>query len=125
MLFGKKYVERVEEVAIDTLVLAEVRSGPATKDQLATRLRSVPPFSFTEEKIKDACERLDKDGHVKKENDRYTITDDGREDVQKIESWFGSLADRIGRSPSTPATGGTPGTATPGYPGSTTGTRRT
>lgn len=123
-------MERVEEAAIDTLVLHEARQGAATRDQFVGRLKNVGPANWDEDKYRDAVDRLEKDGHLNKDGDRYTITDDGREDVQKVEAYFRTIADRVGQSSMTGTMGGrgpTTGTQTsPGFAGTTgtTGTRR-
>ena len=112
---GEKYVERVEKALVETLVLHHVRTNPLTIDQIWTEVRNVGFDDKVDKGFVESCaKRLDRDGHVKEENGRYRITDDGREDIHKLESVFRNVADRLGTGVGGTKSVGTTGTTRTG-----------
>lgn len=121
---GEKFVERVEKAVVETLVLSEVKKQPnLSLDQIVTRVRGVGGFDEKVDRafVESAVKRLDRDGHVKGTESKYTITDDGREDLQKIETIFRNVSNEflstsgtMGRTGTTPGAMGATGTGTIG-----------
>lgn len=94
---GEKYVERVEKALVETMLLVELdRQAGLTLQQLVPRIRAIGFDEKVDEGlIQDSLDRLDRDGHVEDADDRYRITDDGREDVAKVERMIRSASDRV------------------------------
>lgn len=93
---GEPYVERTQKALVESLILADLSTAPRTIDQL---WNSVKGITWTDKVDRDLVEssatRLTRDGHAKKEEDRYVITDDGREDVQKVEPILREVSARL------------------------------
>ncbi|HLE97025.1 MAG TPA: hypothetical protein VI997_06595 [Candidatus Thermoplasmatota archaeon] len=126
MTFGEKYVERAEKALVESVALIHARQMPMTPDDCYAKIQG---FGWSQKVdldfVKDCYRRLDRDGHLKEENGRYTITDDGREDVQRIENVLRHVVGQIGTSlPSGPTAAAGVGGVTRGSSGGSTGTPR-
>lgn len=123
---GEKYVERVEKAIVETLVLHEISKQPNLNlDTIVTRVRAVPGFDEKVDRsfVEGCVSRLDRDGHLEEADNRYSITDDGREDVHKIEAILRGVSNVILTTGSKPGLAGTPGAlGAGGVAGSTSGT---
>lgn len=82
--FGEKYVERTEKALVETVVLEHCRQMPMTIDDCWSKIQPMGFSKVDRSFVADCYKRLTRDGHLNEENGRYTVTDDGREDVQKI-----------------------------------------
>lgn len=84
--FGEKYVERIEKALCETVCLEHARQMPMTVDQCWQKIQPLGFSKVDRNTVEDSYKRLERDGHVRKDGDRYTVTDDGREDIQKVET---------------------------------------
>lgn len=120
MTTGTKYVERVREIVVESYILHECWNGNVSREQLEKNFRAVPLQDFQAPKFEQVLERVEREGHVKREGNNYRTTDDGKEDLQKVEPWFTHISQQFGHP-----RGGTksaPMTGTPTGPSGQTGT---
>jgi len=80
----EKFIERFEKATMQYVILAKAKQGEVTKESLQQtfkgNLQALSPHF-------ESCIRtLVSDGHLREVGNKYTITDDGREDVQKLQS---------------------------------------
>lgn len=110
---GQKFVERVEMAVMQFAILNKAKEGGVTKDNLRQIFsRDIP---MKGEHLDHCIQQLVQENHIREEGNRYTITDDGREDVQKLQQIFVSVPSVLGigggmqqgRQAQSPTTGGT------------------
>jgi len=119
---GETYVERVEKALMETVVLAELKKNNGlTLEQIQQRVKGVGGWDekVDADFIESCVDRLEGD-HIKEHDDRYTLTDDGREDLMKIENLFRNVHNTIVSTGGT-GTMGTTATTGVGRAGTTTG----
>jgi predicted transcriptional regulator len=80
---GQKFVERFEMAIMQFVILNKAKQGGVTKDNLLQTFRG--NLQMQGNHLDHCIRQLVSDGHLKEEGNRYTITDDGREDVQKLQ----------------------------------------
>lgn len=104
--FGEKYVERTEKALVESVVLEHCRQMPMTIDDC---WKKIQPLGFDSKVdrdfVADAYKRLERDGHLKEDKGRYSITEDGREDVQKIGAILQQVSGQFAKNASGARTG--------------------
>lgn len=114
--FGEKLVERTEKALVESIALEHCRQMPMTIDDC---WRKIQPLGFDNKVdrgfVADAYKRLEREGHVKEENGRYTITEDGREDVQKIAAFLPQVVGQFGTAGTSGVRTGAVGTSGRNY----------
>lgn len=119
-----KYVERSEMAIMQFVILGKAQQGEVTRENLQQTFRG--NFQMETDHFDHCIKQLVSEGHLKEQGNKYTITDDGREDVQKLQRLFLEVPNVAGiqgqggqtRQQQTQTVGGRTG----GMGGSTTGT---
>ena len=80
-----KFVGRFERAAMQYIILSKAQQqNEVTKEHLQNVFRgNLQPISTH---LDECLQTLTQDGHLKQEGNKYRITDDGREDVQKLQN---------------------------------------
>lgn len=123
----QKFVERFEMAIMQYVILSKARQGEVTRENLQQTFRG--NLQMSGDHFERCVETLVEDGHLEEVDGKYRATDDGREDVQKLETLVmelpqvigstGGQAQRPGMAKTTTGAGGATGTSTMG--GGTTG----
>lgn len=81
----QKFVTRVEMAIMQFVILNKAKQGGVTKENLQQLFRS-GNLQMSSDHLDHCIQQLVQEGHLKQDGNRYTITDDGREDVQKLQN---------------------------------------
>lgn len=81
---GQKFVERVEMAIMQYLILDKAQQGEVTKENLKQTFKG--NLQMHGDHFDHCLNMLVQEKHLKEVGGKYTITDDGREDVQKLQS---------------------------------------
>lgn len=82
---GQKFVERFEMAVMQYVILAKAKQGEVTKESLRQVFRG--NLQMSGDHLDHCIRTLIDDGHLKElGGNKYTVTDDGREDVQKLQN---------------------------------------
>lgn len=85
-----KFVERVEMATMQYVMLAKAaQQNEVTRDNLQQTFRG--GIQMSGDHFEHCLQQLVKENHLKEAGNKYTITDDGREDVQKLAPIFREL----------------------------------
>lgn len=116
---NQPFVTRFEQAITQFVILNKAKEGEVTRENIQSQLRTA---QFNVQHL-DACvKQLVQDGHIKEQGNKYTITDDGREDVQKLQNVIIHLPSLVGGASSSQQPPNRPQPqATPGYSGAQTG----
>ncbi|MCA1812725.1 MAG: hypothetical protein LC624_02090 [Halobacteriales archaeon] len=97
----QKYVNDIVAPAIvDTLILGRALNGIVQVPDVERIIQSWGELSDNVE-VRERCEELERSGHLRREGTGYRVTDDGRQDVQKVLPWFRSIPQQIQATPGT------------------------
>ena len=89
-----KFVERVEMGVMQFVILSKAQQGEVTRENLQQTFRG--NFQMQGNHFDHCLTQLVQDGHLKEiGGNKYTITDDGREDVQKLSTLVQELPNVI------------------------------
>lgn len=80
---GQKFVPRFEMAIMQFVILSKAKQGGVTRENLQQVFRG--NLQMSSDHLQHCIQQLVSDGHLKEEGNRFTITDDGREDVQKLQ----------------------------------------
>lgn len=112
-----KLVERVEMGVMQYVILNKAQQGEVTKENLQQTFRG--NLQTSEDHFDHCLRQLVSDGHLKEEGNKYRVTDDGREDIQKLNGLIQEAAN-ISRQGAQPGQrqgqSGTQGQQRPGQP---------
>ncbi|HWG90390.1 MAG TPA: hypothetical protein VNZ52_06020 [Candidatus Thermoplasmatota archaeon] len=96
---SETYVGRMEKALIETVILHELRNTPdCTLDQLVMSVRNVGGWTgkVDEATVLDCLRRLDRDGHIEEQDDRYSLSEEGRDDIKKADFLFRNVGASLG-----------------------------
>lgn len=79
----QKFVPRFEMAIMQFVILNKAKQGGVTRENLQQLFRG--NLQMSSDHLQHCIQQLVSDGHLKEEGNRFTITDDGREDVQKLQ----------------------------------------
>lgn len=90
----EKFVDRSEKAVMEYVILSKAKEGEVTKQNLQDTFKgNLQPMS----RHFDPCiQRLVAENRIRETGGKYTITDDGREDVQKLQGAFMEVPNVIG-----------------------------
>ena len=89
-----KFVDRVEMAAMQFAILSKAQQGEVTRDNLQQAFKG--NLQMQGSHFDHCLTQLVQDGHLKEiGGSKYTITDDGREDVQKLHTLIQELPNVI------------------------------
>lgn len=112
---NEPFVKRFEMAVMQFVILNKAQQGEVTRDNLQQTFRGNLQMSGNH--FDHCINQLVQDGHLKEVGgNKFTITDDGREDVQKLQNLVLELPNVAGKQG-----GQQKQTATAGYGGATTG----
>ena len=127
---GEKFVGRFEMAIMQFVIMSKAQQGGVTKENLQQLFRG-GEMQMTKDHLEHCLQLLVSEQHIKQDGNKYTITDDGREDVQKVQHLLLAVPDIAGigggmggnQQQQTAAVGGskTGGNAGGGNAGGTTG----
>lgn len=127
---GKKFVERFEMAAMQYAILQKATQAEVTKENLQQLFRQGGAIPMKGQHLDHCLQQLTQENHLKQNGNKYTITDDGREDVQEISRLvmeIGTLAQEGGATQRSgqkqPATAGGYGAGQPPTSGTSVGGR--
>lgn len=81
----EKFVERFEKAVMQYVILSKAKQGEVTRDNLQQTFRG--NLQMLGPHFESCIRTLASDGHLREVGgNKYTITDDGREDVQKLQN---------------------------------------
>lgn len=81
----EKFVGRFESAIVEFAILNRAATqNEITPDQVWNNLPK-SSYKIERQSVTDCFDTLVEDGHLRKSGDKYTISDDGREDVQKLQ----------------------------------------
>ncbi|HEX2021891.1 MAG TPA: hypothetical protein VHH36_04215 [Candidatus Thermoplasmatota archaeon] len=118
------FVKRFEMSVMQYVILNKAKQGEVTKDNLQQTFRG--NLQMSSDHFEHCVKQLVADGHLREVGgNKYTITDDGREDVEKIQRYIPELQQLTGGGQTqqrssvttTQTTGGTTGGQTGGSQG--------
>lgn len=91
-----KFVERVEMGVMQFVILSKAQQGEVTRENLQQTFRG--NLQVQGNHFDHCLTQLVQDGHLKEiGGNKYTITDDGREDVQKLQNLIREVPTVIGQ----------------------------
>lgn len=123
----QKFVPRFEMAVMQYAILSKASQGEVTRENLKQTFTG--NMRMTADHLDHCIRQLVQDGHLKEQNNKYVASDDGREDVQKLQHLVlelpnvigaGGQQQRAGMTQQKAATGGAQG-QTGGAAGSATG----
>jgi hypothetical protein len=79
---NQPFVESFEKAITQFVILQKAQQGDVTKDNLPNVFKG--NLQMSRNHVDDSIRTLVQTGHLKENGNKYTITDDGREDVQKV-----------------------------------------
>lgn len=89
----QKYVDDIVRPAlVDTVILSKVMEGDVTQSDLDREVREAG-IDLGNLDVEERVRTLEQSGHLRTEGHRLRITDDGREDVQKVLPWLQRVAE--------------------------------
>jgi hypothetical protein len=91
----QKFVDEVRHGIIDTVILAKALGGNVTKDNVEREVRNLN-IEMGDVDVNECITHLEETGHLRIENNKLTVTDDGKEDVQKVLPWFRQVTQQVG-----------------------------
>jgi predicted transcriptional regulator len=91
----QKFVSRVEMAIMQFVILNKAKQGGVTRENLQQVFRG-GNLQMQGDHLNHCIQQLVQEGHLKEEGNRYTITDDGREDVQKLQNLVLEVPNVIG-----------------------------
>ena len=94
---GEKFVGRVEMAIMQFVIMGKAQQGGVTKENLQQLFRG-GELQMTKDHLDHCLQILVAEEHLKQEGNKYTITDDGREDVQKVQHLILAVPNVIGLS---------------------------
>jgi hypothetical protein len=80
---GEKFVDRVEKAIMQYVIVTKASKGEVTRENLQSVFQGNLKMG---NHLQTSLQTLVKDGHIKETNGKYVATDDGREDVQKLQT---------------------------------------
>lgn len=81
---GEKFVGRFEMAMMQFAILSKAQQqGGVTKENLQQIFRG--EMQMTKDHLEHCLNLLVREDHLKQDGNKYTVTDDGREDVQKVQ----------------------------------------
>lgn len=102
-----KFVPRVEMAVMQYVILDKAQRGEVTRDNLQQAFRG--NLKMSSDHFDHCIRQLVSEGHLKENGNKYEATEDGREDVQKLQGIIREL-------PNVLSTGGSQGHASKGQP---------
>lgn len=78
-----KFVERVEQSIMQFVILHKCQQGEVTRQNLQQVFRG--EMTMKGDHFEHCITTLVEEGHIEEKNGKYTITDDGREDLSQLE----------------------------------------
>lgn len=104
---AEKFVERFEMAVMQYIILAKAQQGEVTRENLQQTFRG--NLQMTKDHLDHCIRTLTQDGHLREQGNKYTVTDDGREDVQKLQHLVMELPNVAGRGAGATQAEGQPG----------------
>jgi hypothetical protein len=91
------FIEVLQPAVVDAFILARGRHGPVFADEVERMLGAFEPgLDLVEVPVRDRLEALERNGHLRREGTHYVLTDDGREDVERVLPWLRQVVDKAG-----------------------------
>lgn len=122
----QKFVTRFEMAVMQFVILNKAKQGGVTRDNLNQTFKG--NLQMSSDHLDHCIRQLVQDGHLREEGNKLTVTDDGREDVQKLQTLalelpnvIGGGGQRQGMTQQKTASGSTQGQSGGGSMGSSTG----
>jgi coproporphyrinogen III oxidase-like Fe-S oxidoreductase len=101
-----KFVDDLVRPAIvDTLILGKVMQGTTTVDQVERDVKNIN-IEMKDLNVRQRIEALQQTGHLRLENNNLRLTDDGKEDVNKVLPWFNQVTQQVRSTPGMAPGGG-------------------
>lgn len=92
---NEPFVKRFEMAIMQFVILNKAKEGEVTRDNLKQSFRG--NMQMSSDHFDHCIQQLVQDGHLKEVGgSKYTVTDDGREDVQKLQNLAIELPNVIG-----------------------------
>jgi hypothetical protein len=112
---SEPFVKRVEMAIMQYVILNKAKEGEVTRENLKQLFRG--NLQMSGDHFDHCITTLVQDGHIKEVGgNKYTATDDGREDVQKLQTLVMELPNAIGggsqQGQRTQGSQGSPGSST-------------
>lgn len=118
---NQPFVKRFEMAVMEYVILNKAKEGEVTKENLKNLFKG--NLQMSSDHFDHCIRELVQDGHLKEEGNKYRVTDDGREDVEKLQNIVIELpnvvkggAQKQGMTQQ-PTTGGNYGSSTTGGAG--------
>jgi predicted transcriptional regulator len=83
------FVKLFEKGVMQFVILEKAKQGEVTKDNLRSVFRG--NLQMSEDHLDSCIQQLVQNGHLEESGNKYTITDDGREDIQKVQAFVPEL----------------------------------
>ncbi|HUR68139.1 MAG TPA: hypothetical protein VM370_02755 [Candidatus Thermoplasmatota archaeon] len=93
---NEPFVKRVEMAVMQFAIVNKAKEGEVTRENLKQLFRG--NLQMSGDHFDHCITQLVEDGHIKEiGGNKFTVTDDGREDVQKLQTLFLELPNVIGQ----------------------------
>lgn len=86
---GVPFVTLFEKGVMQFVILEKAKQGEVTKENLRGIFRG--NLQMSQDHVDSCLTDLVKTGHLRENGNKYTISDDGREDIQKVQSYVPEL----------------------------------
>jgi repressor of nif and glnA expression len=91
------FVEEIRAPLVDAYILANVQRGTTAVDEVERRVREAG-IDIRDIQVKDRVQQLEQTGHLRREGNNLRLTDDGREDIEKVTGWVrGLTSQQVGK----------------------------
>lgn len=105
------FVKRFEMAAMQYVILNKAQEGEVTRDNLKSLFKG--NLQMSGDHFDHCIRQLVQDGHLREAGgNKYTITDDGREDVNKLQNLVVELPNVVGQRAGQQRQSATPGSST-------------
>ena len=95
------FMDTVEPALIDTFILTRALQGPVYTAELARMLASID-VDWDEDLVRGRLEYLERTRHLQRDGTHYVLTEDGREDGERLLRLWGRILDEAGVRPTAP-----------------------
>jgi coproporphyrinogen III oxidase-like Fe-S oxidoreductase len=97
---AQPYVKEITPLLVDTVILGRAQRGNVRVDDIDREVRTIglPLEGVT---VRDRVTHLEQTGHLRLEGDNIRLTDDGRQDLQKVLPVFSRITQQASTTTTT------------------------